>query len=808
MKRFLSFLLCVIMLLSNFYVVANAEEEQCFYRIKIDAGSGVITEKALVQDKEIYIPAKNFSNYTRFSFNEESKMFLIKNQELNKSFKSVVVDTENKRILVSGTKIINLTNIFVVNETIYLPLCQMLPILNADIYTVKDNVIYISNNKLSLAEILYNFDISDYYFNLSTEFDDMKWAALLTIVPNYVWDTLVNIRYDRLDIAYNSGEYNDYKDIFSEFIAEDNLYLKAMAKKKETVSHIIDFYNGANEFMKDSKSIYDWVDEAGKTDISSETGGALLEFLQLDFDSERIKDEEIYSISEAWTKGKISFSDCIELINYIYKYQTVTNDNKNMLEAVYDLDFVISDDEPARKAAKHIHDLYSKNFIPALFEEIATEIATDNIKNLNPIGLYTATAKLAGILIEKVMPFKPGDVANLPIYADIVLSSSYKFHSLDTSTDESTNNLRCSLLFCLTASKKCFEIMREAMGDSSTYYDNKIEKIEKLIIALYIAEENTEFDSFEHFDEYRKNNIQKLNKALFYDNLSDMAVPQTVEAFVSESNKMLKEGRLKPALLSLYECIEMLGNSAEIQKAIDDYFNKVTFTISASPGTCDKEFCFKDKNSDNGPNTKNRDLGIMLIDKQNNIKETLARITFKYEMGYSPQDNDATIVGHNGDTWLFYAFCGAGKCSTFLYTIHTNKLNQLYGSPVEFDINDDIIMGSSLRLDVSEPFRLFAYDWSGKNLYIKENVSGGFSIKDGWLFFMRAEMQSDKYVYKLYKNKLRSSKEKVVCTIEIPPNGFLYIDKHSIQRGFWSYSDGEPQKIMSLSNPHNVTIKQ
>jgi len=230
MRKVLAILLCVAILLPCVCIGVSAEENHTFDKINIDSGSGTIGEKAIVKDEEIYISADSFSNYTRFSFDKENKTFLIKGQELKKAFKSVVIDIDKKRMLVSGKKFFNLSDCFEIDGEIYLPLCQMLPILNADIYEVKDNIIYISNNKLSLAEVLYDFDISDYYFNISTEFYDMDWAALLTIVPNYVWDTVVNVRFDRLDIVYNSGEYNDYKDAFSDFLSDDNLYLKAMAE--------------------------------------------------------------------------------------------------------------------------------------------------------------------------------------------------------------------------------------------------------------------------------------------------------------------------------------------------------------------------------------------------------------------------------------------------------------------------------------------------------------------------------------------------------------------------------------------------
>lgn len=556
MRKVLAILLCVAILLPCVCVGVSAEENHTFYKINIDSGSGTIGEKAIVEDGEIYISADSFSNYTRFSFDKENKTFLIKGQELKKAFKSVVIDIDKKRMLVSGKKFFNLSNCFEIEGELYLPLCQMLPILNADVYEVKDNIVYISNNKLSLAEVLYDFDISDYYFNISTEFYDMDWAALLTIVPNYVWDTVVNVRFDRLDIIYSSGEYNDYKDALSDFLSDDNLYLKAMAENASAIDSTVEFFNKANSTAKDMKSVYGWVESAGKSEISSETGGVLLDSLKAYYDSGDLKTDDLKGLNDAWTGGKISFGDCIEILTYAYTYATQVEDNRQMLNAVYNVDSKISKKETARKAAKQVYDLYGDNILPALYKEVTTTVASDALEDLSPIGIYTATAKVAGTVLETFMPFEPREIAKLPVYSDVVLSALSKYRSYDTLTDDSTENLRLSLLICMIASKKCFEVMGDVFGEDTSYYKNKIEKIEQLIMGLYIAEENTEFDSFEHFEKYKKVNLKKIAASKLLNHLEEY---QLTEA---EALKIAKK------LISQYETYNNMGVACDLK--VDD----------------------------------------------------------------------------------------------------------------------------------------------------------------------------------------------------------------------------------------------
>ena len=511
MKKALALLLAIAILLPCLCIDVNAEEQHTFCSVRIDAGNGTVCEKVVIQDGEIYIPAAHFSRYTRFAYDEETHLFLVKGQEMKKAFKFVQIDVSKKGMFVSGKSFFALSDCFEAEGELYLPLCQMLPVLNADIYEVKDNVICIANNQLSLAEVLYNFDISDYYFNMSAEFYDMDWAALLTVVPNYVWDTVVNGRFDRLDVLFDSGEYNDYKDAFSDFLSDDNLYLKAMAQDASVLDSVVDFFGAANDTAKKLKSVYGWVEAAGEANITSQEGGKLLDALKTYYDSGALNTDDLKGINDAWSAGDLSFGDCVEILTYVYTYATQVEDNRHMLDAVYNVESAIVQKETARKAAKQVYDLYGKNVIPALCKEIATNVAGDTIQNLSPIGIYTATAKVAGTIIESLfVPYEPGDVAKLPVYSDIVLTALSKYRSKGTATDEDTQDLRLSLLLCMIASKKCYEIMADVFAQDKSYYEGKISEIERMIMGLYIVADNVTFDSVEHFEEYRETNLKKI----------------------------------------------------------------------------------------------------------------------------------------------------------------------------------------------------------------------------------------------------------------------------------------------------------
>ena len=275
------------------------------------------------------------------------------------------------------------------------------------------------------------------------------------------------------------------------------------------------------------------------------------------------------------------------------------------------------------------------------------------------------------------------------------------------------------------------------------------------------------------------------------------------ELFVNKSEQLLNEGKLKESLLTLFEAKDILGNSEIIQKGIDSYWDRISLVPSVNFDECRADFCFEDTTYPKTEECTDGNIGLILLDNKNNTKETIAQITLKYNPGYSPKDSDITIVGNNDDTWLFYSFSGAGKCSAFLYTIHTNTLTILEDSPVNWHITDDIIIGTTISFAVGNEVSMIAYDWDGNILYKKENILSGTTVKDGWLFFAKPTYNENKTIYEIYKMKPDGTDEQLVCFIEASNNSYLGIDGDNI---IWY--DHDTDYKMSLSKTHNVTLNE
>ena len=246
-KQVWCLLLCVAMLISIVPISATADE-LTFYQVMIDVGNGTQREKAIIEDGEIYIAASNYEKYTRYEYNENMPGFLVKGQEENKAFKKVLVNAETKKAVV-GTKLIELSNSFIIDGEAYLPFCQMLPILNADIINVDSGVIYVINNELSMAELLYDFDINEYWFNISEEFFDRTDLLYWYVAPSYLFDTVVNFRFDRLDFIFDSGKSQDYQTILTGYLKDDELFHKVKSEN-DTADDLLESITGLTGISK------------------------------------------------------------------------------------------------------------------------------------------------------------------------------------------------------------------------------------------------------------------------------------------------------------------------------------------------------------------------------------------------------------------------------------------------------------------------------------------------------------------------------------------------------------------------------
>ena len=541
MKRLLCFLLCVTLLLPLCMTRADAQDVE-IHKIRIDAGGGICVEKAILEEDELYIPATSFGRYTRYHYDQETNTFLIDGQEADKAFKRVLISPEKKKaaVLSISNVMIDLKNCYVIDGEVYLPFCQMMPILNAEILGVAQETIFVTNNALSMAELLYDFSLAESSFHLEEEFRIDGWSCLQKdnfddkaalfayVIPSYLFDSVTNWRYDRLDVFLDSGTFEDYRLIFRDYLRDDSLFHKAFDEINDART-ILRLVTGLNAETKKLNNLVDWFRKIEDLELGKDSplkADKLIEFIQAGEKLPRYKDDAISVLTGAHQKDYgITPAEFMELVDYLYACYDHVEDNQQMLDAVYNAATAENVWDVQYRAAREVYNMYGNGWktIPALGHQVVKELLTnkaeDSLKNTK-LKLYELTAKVGGMALELVIPGKTKDIAVLTLHAGVVHSARARVSSGVLDTEASTENYRLSLLLMMMASRKCYKIMAEVAeeyGHNAGGHRAKIEKLENLIMGLYMVAENSRFDTYEHFDSYAEENRKLLKEGGAFD---------------------------------------------------------------------------------------------------------------------------------------------------------------------------------------------------------------------------------------------------------------------------------------------------
>ena len=675
-KRIISCLLCVILLISAFPVSAQAEEIT-YYQILIDAGDGIQTEKAIVEGDEIYVAATCFSKYTRFEFDGVTQTFLVKGQEADKAFKKVTVNVETKKAAV-GAKLIELENCFVVDGIVYLPFCQMLPILNADIIDVDSGVIHVVNNELSLAELLYDFDIKDYWFNISEEFFNNERLLFSYVFISYLFDSVVNFRFDRLDIVLESGACEDYKAILTDYLKDDKLFQKAMSDNN-FAGDLLASITGLTGITGKLDDVYDWFEKIEKIDYDPLLSDKVVKFIQKANNSDVFDDQlhtwiEVVHGDVVEVGGKtLSVADILKDIDFVYTYLNQVEDHQKMLDAVYCIveqqnkpdpisgtssSFIAVD--PEYLAAKQIYELYTGNIMPAVTRkavETTAEKLFEDLAAAKAQGIYSLTASLAGEILELYIPGDSGDRALLLQHSNIANSAMRKAAIPTLDSEKSTDKYRLSLLLTLIASRACYDIMAETAsgyGQYDEYYQLKIDKIENMIMGLYLVADNVAFDTYENYETFMVQNRDTITQSGLLDNLAEYK--SNTEVFI---NEVLSEyGRA-----SYTEFVSCIGTwFQEYPASIDGFITAVSVDLNADGK--DEQLALISENQSISLQVHSANNGKYVLSCESNITS----------LDYCSQQNISLFYNNESERYLLFV----DGISTGAYTGNNTKYATIY----------------------------------------------------------------------------------------------------------------------------------
>lgn len=355
-----------------------------------------------------------------------------------------------------------------INNTLYLPIEEFLPLLNAKVDISSDGIVHIYKNPVSAYRTLLSNKLDVCLFNA----DDIVLKDGIT-ATGLIVDSILGLKFDRLDFITKTGAIKDYSSLFKKFLTDNETYLSAFDKEETPLDRSMALIN----------------ESAG--DLDDAIGGTkdmlkLAEYMSTSpiHDTYKTFSSEVKQLSSnaAYVEG------AIKVIEYADAYYNQVDDHRKMLTAVY------SGSSPAAVAANEVYSIYGKDVAQKI-----TGAATSALRNYITKDLSGAIIKNTGltpykIAFSAVKLVIPGAVKEFSKAAELFFLEKVVDDAYAVSTQRLNNikfdknsleNLRLSLIMTLVASKYGYETHYSSDRD-------EVEVINDWLEQLYLAADSVE----------------------------------------------------------------------------------------------------------------------------------------------------------------------------------------------------------------------------------------------------------------------------------------------------------------------------
>lgn len=488
------------------------------------------------KDGNIFFSGKTLSDVTVYNNNTSDSLFEHDKVDPKNKYRSIKIDKSIKKahLLSFGLgepiiqKSVELPDIIEFENEVYYPIAEMLPILNANA-DVSDNKLYIEDVPYSMSNIMPEFNISNYMFNMYDDNDFFVFSHSQILAGyGYLFNGLVDFELKKfvpiVGTRFNKKEA--YEEIFTSYLAEDEAYFEAVGDEEHYVFPMI-------KYLLD--------DDSERIDVVIEGTGAINDIIK-DYSGYDISTEDLKLIKSSATLGK-QIDHVIKLYSFAAIYTDHVTDHYEMLDAIYDFEatnkknknniFVIN--EESFDSAQKIYKMYSNdqkqaiaNYIGKQIESKFKDLIEDGVKESisNKLSLENAFAwsKLSASLMKAyyiATDFYVYNVSrkceNLPYYNKLMERGASKFWAYNNAKDNiSKDNIekaRLSAIFTLLSSRSMYQAWYEsdqALENSGATYQRRIDAINEALKKLYLAKNCCLTDSGEYIDE----RIKLLNSSL------------------------------------------------------------------------------------------------------------------------------------------------------------------------------------------------------------------------------------------------------------------------------------------------------
>lgn len=529
MKKFFSIISLVLCLSIVFGAIPVYAESGKFVTLRvIQSNNGekkAVDDVAYKNGGSLYVSTNFLTAYTPYVFDNETSSFYRLNHEPNSKYGTVVIDVEQKAATLYmnpfSHKEYALRDVYEFGGQLFLPLDQLAALLKAEVFEETDED---GNGAISIACCLNSLCDAEYalskimkmkyvYYGYSEMVDDIfsgdQVSFYASSVLGYFSSTIFGKRLTNLDVAFHSGDYQYYKSLLTKCVTDNDDFYDKMATSEPLLYRLnlaMNLNSAANTGAASYGKFFSYIEKMTDTGAMYSPDTA-----------------EVYFLSRDHAAMFSAIADVTEAMDYVLKFASMTQDNKDMLNnyAKY-MDSSTKDYDPLYSAVKTIREKYGDDFVTSVVKSIVEKVAETYLKNNSTIkaagkaigaqaskalggnvalvsiaiDVINATCKYAGIDLK--------DNTNYSIMKDFEVKSSLGKY-VDSFGDNHHRNknqaekYRLAVIFWLLSSKHTFaeaNKLCKKYGMSSSYYNDRIETVSYVLGLYYLAAQGTAFDSF------------------------------------------------------------------------------------------------------------------------------------------------------------------------------------------------------------------------------------------------------------------------------------------------------------------------
>lgn len=380
-----------------------------------------------------------------------------------KTVQTVYYPTSGKSVTISSA---SLSSTYTANKEHYIPLEELLPLLDAKVEIGKDGIVHIQSNPMPLFRALHYARPDLFPFGM-----DEYLLGDVVSATGLIVETIMG-RYDRLDIINGSGAVKDYSSLFKKFLTINETYMAAFDKTETPIDKGIKEVTGAAGALKSPLS--------GTKDVIT-----MAEYI---FDSSlHTTYKEFAGEAKQYKNDVKTINGIITVIKFADTYINQVEDHRNMLNAVYS-----GGSAPAARAANEIYSRYGKDTaaqlhsvgMAALRDYVTGEVAgiVNKGANLKPYTIAFSAVKT--LLPDAMKTFsESAELFFLDRVAEDAKAAAEKGLSSHKVDKASLEKLRLSLIMYLVSVKYGYDTYGEIVDSSS---------IDKWLEMLYLAADSVE----------------------------------------------------------------------------------------------------------------------------------------------------------------------------------------------------------------------------------------------------------------------------------------------------------------------------